>query len=247
LVDCTLQGETEDDVIHAKALLDSGALGCSFVRRSIVDQLPGLKRSDKSVVGVLGNSQPWTSAESVMLPLRLVLKPLGFVNMDAYIEAFVLDDLAEDIIIGGLHISRLQLHSVSAALLDRYAESCHDAAEVPCLLSMLPLIYDSGEDDLGDLEAYPLVKVDIVNGDASYGGPDQLQQQMRSLVQDFQDIFATKVRDTPALVPPLILELDEGAKLTKALQLPVRSQCPEHNAALEAIRRPAGGWCHQGS
>ncbi len=233
LVDCTLQGETEDDVIHAKALLDSGALGCSFVRRSIVDQLPGLKRSDKSVVGVLGNSQPWTSAESVMLPLRLVLKPLGFVNMDAYIEAFVLDDLAEDIIIGGLHISRLQLHSVSAALLDRYAESCHDAAEVPCLLSMLPLIYDSGEDDLGDLEAYPLVKVDIVNGDASYGGPDQLQQQMRSLVQDFQDIFATKVRDTPALVPPLILELDEGAKLTKALQLPVRSQCPEHNAALE--------------
>lgn len=236
LVDCIIQGETSDDVVHAKALLDSGALGCSFIRKSVVDQIPGLKRQKKSVVGVLGDERSWSAAESVMLPVRLLLKPLGFVNMDAYIEAFVMEQLAEDVIIGGLHISRMQLHSVSAALLDRYAASCTDSAlpteETPCLLSMLPLIEDIN-DSLGTLDVYPL-KLDIVDAEALFGGPKPLQQQMEALVNEYEDIFATSVGSTPALVPPLVLELEDDAKLTKALQLPLRQQCKQHRLALES-------------
>ena len=152
------------------------------------------------------------------------------------LDALVLDGLTQDIIIGAVHISRWNLHQVNAALMDRFAASRPPDESRPQpvgLAAILPIINDLDEDSFGDLAAYPVVNPTIPDGDSSYGGPSDLQQRMQELVAKFDDIFASKVGNSAARVPPMTLELEENAVMSKALQLPVRSQCREHNEALQ--------------
>lgn len=175
-----------------------------------------------------------------MLPLRLILRPLNFINMDLNIEVFIFPNLHTDVIIGAYDMAKYSLYSVNETLVKRFQESgvSPPKEELLAALSSLPFLPDASDDDLGALSAFPDPKEPSEGPEkATFGDDPQLRGLLQSMLKEFADVFADAVRASPAKVPPLEVRMKTNTEIPRALKGKVRPQCPEFG---EEIRRQVG-------
>ena len=66
----------------------------------------------------------------------------------------------------------------------------------------------------------------------TFEGSPELQKQLRSLCREYIDIFSTSVRSLPALVDPMVIEIDQTKWEVPRNRLPPRHHSAEKQLAI---------------
>lgn len=217
-------------------MLDSGSLGHNFISDEVADRLGHLPRYKKEVSGYLANSEiEWTATQAIMLPLRLILRQLSFVNMDICIEVLIFPNLNADVIIGAYDMAKYSLFTVNEALLKKFQATGAPSMEDSSLsvLSSLPFIPDLLDDDFGPLAAFPDPNEQSEGyKSATFGDDATLNDMWDKALPRFTIIFADFVRRI-ADVPPLEVRFKPNIEIPRALKAKVRQQCQESTKKFE--------------
>lgn len=210
-------------------LLDTGALGNSYISADLADKLAALPRRPFHVWGTFADGTAWEATQRVRVPLRLLSTELGLRNRDITIECIIIPKLQFDVIIGALDIVGFNLYSLLKAVLIRFQRKNSRETKFPSgVVAGIPFINHMEDDGFADLEAFPNPLDEERKDEFAYAGPEELREWVTSLMRDYADIFITKVRAECADVPPLQIELVAGATLDDSkFQQKVRPQCPQ--------------------
>ncbi len=223
-------------MFYLHALLDSGALGHSYISQSLADKLSFLPRNSEYNVGTFADGSEWVSLWTLQVPLRLLLHSCAMPNKDISISCMVVPSLSYDVIIGALDIVASDLFDVLENVLVNYRKSHGASAKLPSSeINAIPFINGSEADEFPELEAYPLGDDALTKDVFPYDGPPELRDWVKSLVDNYDDVFITAVRENCAKVKPLEIKLRRDAAFDgPKFQQKLRPQCPEFDKEIRA-------------
>lgn len=231
----TVPGAGPEEFKMLQILLDTGALGHSYISAKAAAELPHLKRASRKVTGTLADGSEWSATEVVEVPLRLILKPMGVANVDMRIEMVVMKHLPCDIILGTDAIVEYRLFKIIEAVLQRYENKDRKNPKVSLavklvkkkrVLAAVPFLVEREDDGFGELMAYPMDRK-ILSTPLIQTATDWPEGVELTLV-DMEHLFENSVKPEPGMSFPEFMLVEEEAVDKAPLRGKLRPQSPEH-------------------
>ena len=225
----------EGAAIPLELLMDSGATSHNFMCSSLADKLDPHKRKRKkiSVKGEYADRTTFTCTEAMEINLTVLL-PLanGADTTKTFItEVMILGVLTTDLVLGVRTLLDQELFEPLQVHLKRiFLDSTDPANTLATTISskdIFPLEMVTAESGLCDLEAYPDPTNTNLIEPPTLGGSPELQQQLKSLLLEFTDVFSNTVSPVPASVTPMTLKR-LGPEMPHAMRGRVRPQLGHH-------------------